>query len=280
MHVMLFCTINDFPAYGNLSGYNVKGHKACPICEEDIASQPLKHERNTLYLRHQRFLKSHHPYRRLKKTFNGHQDTGSPPTPLTGVEVYQKVNSIGHTFGKLKKSYVTNIWKKKSIFFDLSYWSRLEVKHCINVMHVEKNVCDSLIDTFLNINGKTKDGLDARLDLIDMNIRGDLAPIQMGKRTYLPSACCTMLKDEKISFFQCLKGVKVPQGHSSNVKSLVSMKDLKLIGLKSHDCHILMQQFLPIAIRGILPQNVRHSITRLCSFFSSICCKFFDPVIQ
>ena len=32
---MLFCTINDFPAYGNLSGYNVKGQHACPICEED-----------------------------------------------------------------------------------------------------------------------------------------------------------------------------------------------------------------------------------------------------
>ena len=30
---MLFCTINDFLAYGNLSGYSVKGHRACPICE-------------------------------------------------------------------------------------------------------------------------------------------------------------------------------------------------------------------------------------------------------
>jgi len=39
LHAMLFCTINDFPAYGNLSGYSVKGHKACPICEEDTASQ-------------------------------------------------------------------------------------------------------------------------------------------------------------------------------------------------------------------------------------------------
>ena len=45
---------------------------------------------------------------------------------------------------------------------DLPYWSRLEVKHCIDVMHVEKNVCDSLIGTLLNINGKTKDGLNAR----------------------------------------------------------------------------------------------------------------------
>jgi len=143
-------------------------------------------------------------------------------------------------------------------------------------MHVEKNVCDSLIGTLLNINKKTKDGLNARLDLIEMNIRGELAPIEMGKRTYLPPACYTMSKDAKISFCQCLKGVKVPQGHSFNVKSLVSMQYLKLIGLKSHDCDILMQQLLSVAIRGILPKNVRHTITRLCSFFSFIYCKVID----
>ena len=73
---------------------------------------------------------------------------------------------------------MTNIWKKKSIFFDLPYWSRLEVRHSINVMHVEKNVCDSVIGTLLNINGKTKDGLNDRLDLIKMNIRGELALIE------------------------------------------------------------------------------------------------------
>jgi len=78
-------------------------------------------------------------------------------------------------------------------------------------MHVEKNVCDSLIGTLLNINGKTKDGLNARLDLIEMNIRGELAPIQMGKHTYLASARYIMSKDEKKFFCQCLKGVKVPQ---------------------------------------------------------------------
>jgi len=71
-------------------------------------------------------------------------------------------------------------------------------------MPVEKNVCHSLIGTLLNINGKTKDGLISRLDLIEMNIRGDLAPIQMGKRTYLPPTCYKMSKDEK--FMSISKG--------------------------------------------------------------------------
>ena len=29
LRAMLFCTINDFPTYENLSGYNVKGYHAC-----------------------------------------------------------------------------------------------------------------------------------------------------------------------------------------------------------------------------------------------------------
>jgi len=37
LRAMLFCTINDFPAYGNLSGYSVKGHHACPICEQNTS---------------------------------------------------------------------------------------------------------------------------------------------------------------------------------------------------------------------------------------------------
>jgi len=40
---ILFWTINNFSTYGNLSGYNVKGHKACPVYEEDTSFLQLKH---------------------------------------------------------------------------------------------------------------------------------------------------------------------------------------------------------------------------------------------
>jgi len=53
-------------------------------------------------------------------------------------------------------------------------------------------VCDSLIGTLLNIQGKTKDGVNARFDMLEMDIRKDLAPREVGKRTYLPPACYTM----------------------------------------------------------------------------------------
>ncbi|XP_031127671.1 uncharacterized protein LOC116029770 [Ipomoea triloba] len=126
LQAMLFCTINDFPAYGNLSGYSVKGHK-------------------TLDVRHS---------------------------------------------------------------IDVMHGKTLDVRHSIDVMHVEKNV---------------------------------------------------------------------PQWYSSNIRTLVNMQDLKLVGLKSYDCYALMQQLLPVAVRGILPKKLRYTIIRLCFFFNAICGKVIDP---
>ena len=61
-----------------------------------------------------------------------------------------------------------NIWKKRSIFFDLPYWHSHDVRHSIYVMHVEKNVCDSVISILLHICVQSKDGINARLDLAKM----------------------------------------------------------------------------------------------------------------
>jgi len=52
LRAMFFCTINDFPSYGTLSSYSVKGHRACPICEEDTSYIQLKHGRKKIYTRH------------------------------------------------------------------------------------------------------------------------------------------------------------------------------------------------------------------------------------
>ena len=51
---------------------------------------------------------------------------------------------------------MTCIWKKMSIFFDLPYWSDLDVRHCIDVMHVEKNVCDRVSQRALRGRAKAR----------------------------------------------------------------------------------------------------------------------------
>ena len=55
--------------------------------------------------------------------------------------------------------------ENKSIFFELEYWEQILVSHNLDLMHIEKNVCESIIGTLLNIPGKTKDGYTSRLDL-------------------------------------------------------------------------------------------------------------------
>jgi len=67
--------------------------------------------------------------------------------------------------------------------------------------------------------------------------------------------------------------VKVPNGYSSNISQWVKSEDRKINGLKSHDSHILLEQLLPLAIRGVVPSNVYDAITELSIFFKELCLK-------
>ncbi|KAI5402456.1 hypothetical protein KIW84_050178 [Lathyrus oleraceus] len=166
---------------------------------------------------------------------------------MTGDQIFEKVKDLDTQFGKpFAHTLVKSGWKKRSVFFELPYWKSLYVRHFLDVMHIEKNVFESVIGTLLNIQGKSKDGLKARKDLIVMGIRTELGPLKKGKRTYLPPAAYTLSRKEKKTLCKFLSEVKVPEGYSSDIRRLVSMKDLKLKSLKTHDCHVIMEHFLPI----------------------------------
>jgi hypothetical protein len=64
--------------------------------------------------------------------------------------------------------------KKRSIIWNLLYWKDLLMRHAIDAMHVEKNVCEALVGTLLDIAGKTKDTLKAWMDLEEMKLKKDL----------------------------------------------------------------------------------------------------------
>ncbi|KAI5334530.1 hypothetical protein L3X38_024663 [Prunus dulcis] len=247
LRAALMWTINDFPAYGNLSGCVVKGYKACPICGDDTPSHRLKNGHKICYIGHRKWLPINHPYRRQRAAFNGKPEYGIPPEPLTGEEVLHMVENGDRV-----------CWKKKSIFFDLEYWKYLPVRHALDVMHIEKNVCDSIIGTLLEIPGKNKDGIAARLDLLNMGVKTDLQPEYGERRTRLPPGPWNLSRAENREVCNSFYGMKVPEGYSSNIKNLVSLQDSRLLSLKSHDCHTLMQQLLPVAIRSVLEKPARY----------------------
>jgi hypothetical protein len=69
------------------------------------------------------------------------------------------------------------------------------VHPAIDVMHVEKNVCESLIGTLLDIPGKTKDTLKAWMDIEKMKLRKDLhhETLENGTKKH-PTASYTLSK--------------------------------------------------------------------------------------
>jgi hypothetical protein len=118
---------------------------------------------------------------------------------------------------------------------------------------------------------KSKDGLKSRTDLVQFELRPELHPISRSNRKYLlPPASYTLIAEEKKTFCQCQRGVRVPTGFSSNISKLVSMNDLSMYGYNSHDCHVMMMVFLTIAIHVIKPVHVKVIITHLCYFFNTV----------
>jgi hypothetical protein len=77
--------------------------------------------------------------------------------------------------------------------------------------------------------------------------------------------------------FECLNSIKVPSGFFTNVKGIINMTDKKFLNLKSYDWHVLMMQLVPVALRGILPSNVRLATVKLCAFLNTISQKTINP---
>ena len=183
LRTMILCTMNDYPAYRNLSGYETRGKQPCPICIEYMKSTHLKVCKH-IYIPTRRLLGRDHPYRFKKHTFNGTVEEEVARRPLTGIEVYNQDKGIETIFGKLKSEVdgPTGLWKKESIFQKLLYWKDLEVRLCLDVMHIEKNVCEAILMTLMNILGKTKGVKASRLYLEKYGLRQELWAQKRDKR--------------------------------------------------------------------------------------------------
>ena len=130
---------------------------------------------------------------------------------------------------------------------------------------------ESLINTFLGTTEKSKDNLNSHLDLQALGIRSDLHPVEVDDQFYLPPAPYTMSPDEKKLFCQILKGVKFPDGYASDIRHNIHVNEKKMFGLKSHECHIILQHLLPLAVRKILPEMVSAGVIGISNFFKKLC---------
>ena len=70
LRAMLIWTVNDFPAYGLLSGHQVHGYKGCPLCGLEIYSEYALLLGKMIYLGGRRYLPEDHMFRRARASFN------------------------------------------------------------------------------------------------------------------------------------------------------------------------------------------------------------------
>ncbi|KAI5338162.1 hypothetical protein L3X38_017433 [Prunus dulcis] len=120
--------------YAMVSGLTTKGYMACPVCKEDVTSG--WHPGKVWYLGHRRWLPWDHEWLEKDKEFDGNTECRLSPSKWSGYEILEQLNRV-----------------------DLAQFGKT------------KNVFDTLMGTILDIDGKTKDTIKARLDLKRMGIR-------------------------------------------------------------------------------------------------------------
>ena len=181
---MLFVTINDWPALSNLSVQSNKEYRACTHCLEDTNSICLTRCRKNVYMDHCQFLPVRHTVQRKGKHFKEQADHRTKLKHRTGSDVLEMVKDLEVVFRKglgsqpvPSENGMAPMWKKKSIFWELSFWKVLDVRHAIDVMHLTKNLCVNLI-VFLGVYGKKKDTVEARQELQRVEERDALHPQQ------------------------------------------------------------------------------------------------------
>ena len=89
----------------------------------------------------------------------------------------------------------------------------------------------------------------------------------------MPPACFSLFGDERKSFCGWFRTVKFPDVYASNIMRYVGNNDSNISGMKSHDCHVMMQHLLPVVIRGYLSGDVQAALIELGVFFRELCCR-------
>ncbi|KAK1680568.1 hypothetical protein QYE76_041416 [Lolium multiflorum] len=294
VYAALLWTISDWLGRGILSGESIV---VCSHCLLGTCSRRLKHGHKACFLGHRRFLSRDHAFRRDEESFDGTTDFRDPPVQPTGEEISAMTMDIQTAYGKLQKQKrsgrkkrkrgegdedlenkeevhtVESTFKKRSIFFQLEYWKFLLVRHNLDSMHIEKNVFDNIVNTLLDVDKRSKDNANARMDMKRMKIREHLHIDETQEKPDLPDAVYYMESSKKKMFCGLVKNVRFPDNHASSMYNKVRLEENKFVGMKTHDCHILFEEILPLAVMKTLHKEVALPLVKLAKCFKVITSK-------
>ncbi|KAG7588661.1 hypothetical protein ISN44_As07g009810 [Arabidopsis suecica] len=281
LKAVLLWTISDFPAYGMLSGWTTHGRLSCPICMEDTNAFWLQGGRKTCWFDcHRIFLPVNHSLRKYKTHFlKGKGVKDYPPQSLTGEQIlYERIRTAeppmtsdcgGNGHEKKVDGYGQwHNWHKESILWQLPYWVDLNLRHNLDVMHIEKNVLDNIIYTIMNVKDKSKETVRSRIDVSRFCDRPELHVDDQGKAPF--PIWRLSAKAKKIILEWVKSEVKFPDGYVADLASCADINAGKFSGMKSHDSHVFMERLLPFVFAELLPRNVHLALSGLGAFFRDL----------
>ena len=157
----------------------------------------------------------------------------------------------------------------------LNVWNGLQelpVRHVVDVMHVEKNIAESVLKFLFG----DKDSAESRRDLEEMGIRRELwlRPRANRQTFFKPQAPYVFTEAEKRVFLEEVSAICTPTGYGSAFGK--HLKKSKFQGLKSHDYHCLIQQIIPVVSRTLLQPLQRTALIRLGKSLNRICARVVE----
>ena len=259
------------------------GIYSCPHCMTNTKAFRLQHGKKPSWFDcHRCFLGMQHALRKDKKNFYKGRVEKDPCFPyLSGQEMWDLVKDLPTAMESpchYPDGYgETHKFTKQSIFWELPYWKYHLLRHNLDVMHTEKNVFENVIHTILDIKGKTKDNINSRKDLGLYCDRPELQ-VEENHKGRIPKAIYTLSREKRFELLKWLKTLRFPDGYVSNIGRCAQLQEGRLLGMKSHDCHVFMQRLLPIAFKELLPVGVWGILTELSLFFQTICSSTLEKV--
>ena len=128
-------------------------------------------------------------------------------------------------------------------------------------MHIEKNVAATAMGFMMG----DLDTIAVRKDMQQANVMPHLH-LQRDVTTgafVKPHAPYVLRRDKKRTLLSTIKSVQTPSNHCANFDKLVNTGKERLQFMKTHDWHVLLQEILPAAIPGLLPEGPMVCIIRL-----------------
>lgn len=130
----------------------------------------------------------------------------------------------------------------ENVVWQRSSWSPMQfllIRHLLDVMHCEKNLCENIVKTLLAM----KDSPRSRQDAHNLGIREELWLQETARPNadyYMPHAPYVLSPSERKEFVGIISNIRTPTNYVGAIHK--RLMDGKLQYMKTHDYHVFMQQ--------------------------------------